>query len=225
MITFGLITEGKTDQVVIENILVGYFNSYDLIINWLLPLRDDSDQHVASNFSNWYQVFEYCQSNKFKEAFQFNDYIIIQIDTDVSEEKHYDIPKHENGHELSPEQLIQNVVRKFQSLMGEEFYRQHEERIIFAISVHSLECWLLPLYYTDKKKQKTKGCLSTLNRALRKKERFIITPNKEIRKYERISKSYCKHKRLMKLYKANPSLKIFIEEIQKRNIVIEMDDF
>lgn len=29
----------------------------------------------------------------------------------------------------------------------------------------------------------------------------------------------------MKLYKANPSLKIFIEEIKKRNIVIEIDDF
>jgi hypothetical protein len=29
----------------------------------------------------------------------------------------------------------------------------------------------------------------------------------------------------MKLYKDNPSLKIFIEEIEKRNIVIEEDDF
>jgi hypothetical protein len=29
----------------------------------------------------------------------------------------------------------------------------------------------------------------------------------------------------MKYYKNNPSLKIFIEEVEKRNIVIDEDDF
>ena len=95
MAIFGLITEGKTDQIIIENILSGYFNDPDIVINWLLPLRDETDKHRIENYSNWYKVFEYCQSDKFKESFQFNDYVIVQIDTDVSEEKHYDIPKYE----------------------------------------------------------------------------------------------------------------------------------
>jgi hypothetical protein len=220
MVTFGLITEGKTDQIVIENVLSGYFNSVDMIINWLLPLRDESDKYLVENYSNWLKVFEYSQSSKFKEALQFNDYIIIQVDTDVSEEKHYDIPKYEAGRELTPDELVQKVVEKFKGLIGEEFYLQHKERIIFAISVHSIECWLLPLYYTNKQKQKTKNCLDTLNRAVRKNEGFTIS-NKNVRKYEDISWQYCKHKRFMKLYKANPSLRIFIEEIQKRKIVLD----
>lgn len=220
MTTFGLITEGKTDQIVIENILVGYFRDPDLAVNWLLPLRDETDKHRAENFSNWYKVFEYCRSQTFKEAFPFNDYIIIQIDTDVSEEKGFDIPKFEHGQERSPETLIASVIDKFKVLMGEAFYEAHQSQIIFAIAVHSIECWLLPLYYANKTKAKTKNCLDTLNRQLKKADGFRINSSqKNPRYYETISKKYCKHKTLMDLYKANPSLRIFIEAIEARNIV------
>ncbi len=44
MITFGLIAEGPSDQVVIENILVGYFDNPDIIIKPLQPLRDQTDK-------------------------------------------------------------------------------------------------------------------------------------------------------------------------------------
>lgn len=176
MTTFGLITKGKTDQIVIENILVGYFQNLDIVVNWLLPLRDETDKHRAENFSNWSKVFEYCHSQTFKEAFPYNDYIIIQIDTDVSEEKGYDIPKYEAGQELTPEALIARVIDKFKGLMSEVFYQGYQARIIFAIAVHSIECWLLPLYYTNKMKAKTKNCLDTLNQQLQKVENFRINP-------------------------------------------------
>jgi hypothetical protein len=222
MTRFGLITEGRTDQIIIENILLGYFNSDYLEIDELQPLLDEADEAAAQHYGGWYKVFEYCQSNKFREAGRFYDYIIIQIDTDVSEEKHYDIPKYENGIELSPEQLIQRVREKFIGLIGEEFYEKYQEKIIFAISVHFLECWLL--YYNDKKKSKVKSCLGTLNKALQKREGITINAKNPV-DYEIISEKSCKHKILMKLYKENPSLKVFIEELQKRNIVIEADDF
>ena len=74
MATFGLITEGKTDQIVIDNILAGYFNSRDIDINELQPLRDETDKNRSETFGGWYRVFEYCRSIRFKEAFQFNDY-------------------------------------------------------------------------------------------------------------------------------------------------------
>jgi len=90
--------------------------------------------------------------------------------------------------------------------------------------VHSIECWLLPLYYTDKKKSKVKSCLNTLNQALQKKEKFTIDA-KNPEYYEIVSEKYCKHKILMKCYKENPSLKIFIEKVEKRNIIIDEDDF
>jgi hypothetical protein len=78
MIKFGLIAEGLTDQIVIKSILAGYFNRSDLVIRSLQP-EIDKDK----NFGGWTLVFDYCRSKKFQEAFQSNDYIIIQIDTDV----------------------------------------------------------------------------------------------------------------------------------------------
>lgn len=152
MIIFGLITEGITDQIVIDNILAGYFNTSDIDVNELQPLRDETDQNRVENFGGWYRVFEYCRSSKFKQAFQFNNYIIVQIDTDRSEDTHYDVPQHENGKAVSPEQLIEKVIEKFKGLIGERFYEQYKDRIIFAIAVHSIECWLLPLYDSNKKK-------------------------------------------------------------------------
>jgi len=95
------------------------------------------------------------------------------------------------------------------------------DQIIFAIAVHSIECWLLPLYYTNQTRAKTKNCLDTLNRQLKKADGFSINPSqKNPRYYETISKKYCKHKTLVSLYKANPSLRIFVEAIEARNIVI-----
>ena len=99
MNAFGLITEGPTDQVVIENILTGYFGDYDILFNELQPLRDASSGQ--SEIGGWTKVLEYCGSSKFKEAFQFNKYVIIQVDTDISEEPGFDVSKRdEHGSEF-----------------------------------------------------------------------------------------------------------------------------
>ncbi|XWK87905.1 MAG: phage tail protein [Phormidium sp.] len=222
MISFGLITEGLTDQIVIQDILIGYFNTPDIFVKPLQPERDKDDEN-KSDYGGWMLVFKYCQSSDFREAFQFNEYVIIQIDTDVCEEINYDIPKrNENGEELTPEQLIEKVKEKFKVLIGEDFYNQYNEKIIFAITVHSIECWLLPLYYQDNRKKKITNCLDTLNQALKSKG-FTIDAKKP-QYYRKVSQQYCKHKVLIKLYKENPSFKIFIDEIDKRNIAIEDDD-
>lgn len=216
MTTFGLIAEGITDQVVIENILIGYFNNPDIVINPLLPLRDETDKNRIENYSNWLKVFDYCASSKFKEAFQFSDYLIIQVDTDTSEEVHYDIPKYQDGEELTPEALIDKVVEKCQGLIGEAFYRKYKARIIFAISVHSTECWLLPFYCTNNKQAaQTKNCFQRLSRQCQQ------TIRKNYNEYDSLSRKYCKNKVLMKNYARNPSLKIFVEGIQAKNIVID----
>lgn len=226
MISFGLITEGLNDQIVIESILAGYFNNPDIDIRPLQPERDKDDENKSHNYGGWSQVFAYCESNNFKEAFQFIDYIIIQIDTDVSED--YNIAHQDEKGEFTPQQLIAKVSEKFRDGIGEDFYKTNQQKIIFAISVHSIECWLLPLYYTDKqKKAKCKNCLNTLNYELSKQHKFTIDKNaKNPEYYREIAKQYGKHKVLMKHYQDNPSLKIFIEEIESRNIqIIEEDDW
>jgi hypothetical protein len=218
MNTFAGITEGITDQIVIKNILAGYF-SPDITINWLQPLEDETDINRSNNFGGWSLVFKYCESDEFKEAFQLNEYVIIQIDTDVSD-KHpsYGIPHQDENGDLAAENIIKLVIDKFKTVIGEEFYTKYQERIIFAIAVHSTECWLLPLYYDDNKKSKLVNCLNTLNQALKKEGFQIDRKNPEY--YRKISLSYSKSKVLKNKYQHNLSFKIFIEEIEKRNISI-----
>ncbi len=224
MIKFGLITERHTDQIVIKSILAGYFNRSDLVIR---PLQPEIDKD--KNPGGWTLVFDYCRSKKFRESFQSNEYIIIQIDTDVlvdSENSNYNVPsRDENGNKFTIQQLIEKVIDKFRDVIGEEFYDKYQQRIVLAISVDSIECWLLPLYYTDNRKSKSQKCLDTLNQALSKKHNFTIDAKKS-EYYREIAKQYGKHKVLMKHYQDNPSLKVFIEEIESRNIqIFEEDDW
>ncbi|MEA5471630.1 hypothetical protein [Spirulina sp. 06S082] len=220
MIDFGLVTEGIIDQVVIENILYGYFDDPDLLIQ---PLQPDRDK---DSYGGWEKVFEYCESQEFIEALGSCTYIIIHIDTDVSDNKNFDILKHEagTGRELSVGELRDRVVAKFKEIIGKKChnfqYEEYEEKFIFAIAIHSIECWLLPLYCDDPKKAaKIKGCDKQLTKCLKKKNSKIKI-EKTLDYYEQISRKYSKPKELTQYYPKNPSLKIFIEEMQTRNITL-----
>lgn len=219
MVNFGIIAEGSTDIAVIHNILTGYFKNGDIALNPLHPPLDATDRFRATDFSNWLTVFRYCSTEAFRGAFAYNDYVIIHIDTDVSEEKHYEVPRHKDGKRIADEELVQKVIEKFKEYMTPGVYDTYREKIIFAIAIDSTECWLLPLYYDDNRRSKKENCLDTLNQALGKLGKAIT--EKKAKDYHKISKDYCKHKRLMAVYENNPSLKIFIEEIRKRNIIIE----
>ncbi len=221
MTNLGLITEGLTDQIVIENILRGYFKNPDLDIIPLQPERNKDDENKFTGYGSWSQVFAYCRSRDFQESFQSIDYIIIQIDTDVSEE--FGIPQQDEDGEFTPQELIEKVIEKFKQEIGEDFYSKCQQRIIWAISVHSIECWLLPLYYQDNKKSKLKNCLAALNKHLNKKYGFTIDAKKP-EYYREISKQYSKYRDLMACYQDNPSLKSFVGEIQKRDIKIVVED-
>jgi len=225
MNTFAGITEGITDQIVIKNILAGYF-SPDITITWLQPLEDETDENRSKNIGGWSLVFKYCESEEFREAFQSNQYVIIQIDTDVLITAHvseeYRIQSQDQDGKFSAEKIIEIVTQKFESTIGKEFYREYQNRIILAIAVHSTECWLLPLYYSDNRQGKLINCLDTLNQELKRKEGYTVDPNsKNTDYYRKISSKYNKKKELPKYYPKNPSFKCFIEEIEKRNIIIE----
>ena len=204
MNTFGGIVEGKTDFPIINSVLIGYFNKHDIDIAWVQP------QNFKSQ-SNYDKVFKSCKPEKLRQYFQINRYIIIHVDTDASAD--FGIPHHENGELLTPEKLIEKVVDKFRLQMGEDFYGKYSNRIIFAIAVHSIECWLFPLLASDDKSLQTENCCQTLERAI---------PNfrKNYECYQEITKRYHNHDELLKLYPKNSSLKIFIEELASRNIEI-----
>jgi hypothetical protein len=215
MPSFALITEGITDQIVIENILYGFVGDAEIDINPLQPLRDETDENRTASPGNWHKVLEYCSSDRFKDALQFNDFIVVQIDTDVCHD--YQVSdRDEEGNELSVEDMTERIQLFLIQRIGAEFYAKYRPRILFAIAVQSIECWLLPLAYTNNKKGKITGCLETLNRALSKQKSFSIDPNNKRPEYYRIvSDPYSKHKKLMSLYESNPSLNTFIRSLEE----------
>ena len=207
MHTFGAIVEGITDFPVINSILIGYFNDSRIDINLISPINFK----VSSNYD---KVFKSCKPEKLKRAFLANKYIIIHVDTDVSAS--FGISHYEDSKALSPEQLIDKVADKFKHQMGEEFYSQYGHRIIFAIAVHSIECWLFPILASlasEDKSAETDNCCQTL-------EKTVPSFRKKYDYYQEITERYRNHDDLLKLYRENPSLKIFIEQLANRNIEI-----
>jgi hypothetical protein len=220
MTLFGLIAEGETDHAVLENILLG-ISGEDISdeITILQPDIDETTKGTLQEFGGWYNVFQYCLSEDFRDSFQRVQYVVIQIDTDVSEHIHYDIKQtDEFGKKLIPEVLVEQIKEKFEQIIvkefGQEFLQNHQDRILFAISVDEIECWLLPLYYTDNTKSKTNNCNHKLHQKAGKFE-------KNYNEYDKISKDFRKSKILMKTYQENPSLKIFVESVLSKNVVLE----
>jgi hypothetical protein len=218
--SFGLVAEGSSDHSVLKNILIGLFGK-DIFeeITELQPDFGASNDELTKEFGGWYNVFQYCRSQDFEKSFDDIQYVVIQIDTDVSEHTHYDIKQtDESGKKLIPEVLVGKVREKLEKIMvnefGQNFLEKYQDRILFAISVDEIECWLLPLYYTDNTKSKTNNCDFKLHE---KEGRF----EKKSNDYDKISREYRKNKTLMKCYSGNPSLKIFVESVLAKNIILE----
>jgi hypothetical protein len=214
--TFGLIAEGATDQAVLRNILLGYFNDPDLTIRELQPSLDATDASQMTVFGGWYNVFLYCQSDYLKGAFEQNDFLIIQIDTDCSHQQHFDVPT-VKGEAI--EAFVERVKNRFKSVistqLGADFYDLYAHRIIFAIAVDEIECWLLPLFYTDKTQAAVNNCLYKLNQKLPENDK-INPKNKDKRLYQRISRDLMKVKVFQKIYPQNPSFKIFVDALLEK---------
>jgi hypothetical protein len=223
MIDFGLVTEGISDQIVLENILYGFFNSRDIPIDSLQPMRDATDENRYVGQGNWIEVLEYCRDSTFKVQVIEKDFVIVQIDTDAlkgdSVPENYRIDLNDKN----VEETVNLVKNKLISLIGFDFYKEYQDKIIFAISVNSIECWLLPFYFNTQKIKaaKVENCISVLNEGLNKAGHKFFIKAKEPKYYRAASEPLKKHKEFLKFYTLNPSLKIFIEHLQNRSIIIE----
>ncbi len=208
--SFALITEGPSDQVVLTHFLAAYFSDPDIVAN---PLQPPSS-HVPGG---WTEVVRCCSSSRVEAALVDNDFVVIQVDTDVCEEVGFGVARRgPSGNDLTPDELIGDVVAFLVSRIGQAVYAQFSARIIFAVCVDSIECWLLPLYFADGKQSKTVNCLGSLNRVLSEREGFSIDPdNKQTHYYEKIMRSRkCgKRKVLQGIAGGNPSLTRFVRAL------------
>ncbi|MEM6800797.1 MAG: phage tail protein [Bacteroidota bacterium] len=214
MKTFSLICEGVTDQIVLKNILIGYFNDIEedkISFTYAQPQQDETGRNATKQIGGggWGKVLQYIASDDLKNREPYTDYFIIQIDSDRAHDFPIDLSGQENV-----EESISKIRTKLIQQIGKEFYEKIKEKTFFAICVDSLECWLLPLYYSNDRKADTNNCIYKLNQKLHKK--LIINPiNKDGRVYRKISKDYLKNKTITEKYGDNPSFEIFINSMNE----------
>lgn len=212
-----MIAEGATDQVVLENILCGYFDTgEDPVVNRVRP--PPTAKGIDPAPGGWTLVFRSLRAGEHRKALQVNNYVLIHIDTDVCEEPGFDVSRRAaDGRPLRPDELIEQVKLKLIAAMDPEFCERNAARIVFAIAVDSIECWLLPLLYDGEvaKKAKTTGGLDAANRKLQRLNQPLLSrgDNKILASYESASREYSKRKKLMRHRDENPSLDVFVTNL------------
>jgi hypothetical protein len=204
---FGIVGEGITDQVTIENIVCGFFKNIEL---------DDEFDYLPSNKKGgWRAILKYLALEDFRNDILNNEFIILQIDTDVSND--FDVPHiDKNNNELTVENLVANVITRLIAKINEGqlgFYREYSDKIIFAISVSSLDCWLVAYYvdYYIEQVVNNEGCFSEL-----RKEKF---PNnfqiaKSYSKYDTLSQPFLNKDNINIVAKKSPSFNLFLQQLQ-----------
>jgi len=210
--TFAIIAEGPSDFVVLRHILAAYFADPNVVATQLQPAVDDTSGH--SSPGGWYEVFRYVGSEKFVGAFERGDFVIVHIDTDVCEEPHFGVSRRDTGgRPRTAEEMLALTTERLIREMNPEVYARFESRIIFAVAIESIECWLLPIYYTDKHRKKRVNCLNDLNAALAAREGFSIdASHKQPKYYFRIVKRL-KRRDVDASSPHNPGFESFVAEL------------
>lgn len=207
--TFGLITEGPTDQVVLRHLLARYFSDSDIDTRPVQPNSDSTDRQ--DHFGGWKNVLNYCSSTDMLTTLEGNNYVIIQIDTDICEE--YGVKRRENGEELSADNIVEKTKAVIVASIGEKIFEEFSNKILFAISYDSIECWLLPLYYTNNIKSKTANCCDTLNQELRKEEFTIDCSGKKVLYHQKVCKKIRNKELIESISVHNNSFNQFIQSL------------
>ena len=210
MLKFGLACEGVTDQAVIENILCGFYNDKELRqeIKSFQPLFDATQKkQLDGEFGGWEELFSFIATKRFRQDVINNHYMIIQVDTDCTEHKNFGISQHNCSIKELVERVRERLILQINS--KKPFYEVYKHKIIFAISVHSLECWLLPIC-KDLKAEKITGCFESLQRECKD-----IKVEKNYTTYDKLSRVFLKNKELLKISSKNSSFDIFIKSLPK----------
>jgi hypothetical protein len=224
---FALVCEGVTDHAVLKNILLGYFKDQPCNprITQRQPDSDATGEATWQQFGNWENVFRYLREGLHRDALDFTEYLVVQVDTDNSEHASFGVSQQEGGQLLAPTTMIERVVAKLREIIGSEDCATYGSRLIFAICVRDIECWLLPLWETGSKVAKTTGCLQTLNAALAQRNEPTINPaEKKVPPYDNASRGYRKRATLLAEGPKNRSLAFFLGELNKLAIVLPTNE-
>jgi hypothetical protein len=219
MNAFAIVTEGITDYEVLKNILLGWFRDQEIepVFNLYQPNPTATGDNAWQQFGCWENVLKYLEQGKHRDALEYADYLVVQIDTDQSEHVNFGVSQRENNQPLEPHDMVERVVARLREIIGGIDVACYGDRIIFAICVREIECWILPLW-DPQKADKCEGCTIAMDRALSKANQATL--NKDPRRYAAASRGYRRRSDLLEDGSKNPSLKIFLGELERRQIVL-----
>lgn len=220
---FALVSEGVTDQAILKNLLSGYFQRQrEPVIH-----REHPDPQAQKPCGGWTLVLQYLREKKYQQAFQLNRYLIVQVDTDVAEDAGFDVPRQDHHGPLPIEEFIRRVAARLQYEIGAEDFARYGDRFLFAIGVEQLECWLLPLWFAGSGAEQTVNCTARIGRCAQlrdaldaKNYHWIRRERKEFLSFDLASQGYRKRVVLASNGPRNPSLAAFLEELDRRAIVL-----
>lgn len=167
----GLACEGVSDHAVIENIVLGLLDDFDL--DTLKPLQPHIDETTRKQFGHggWTTLFDYLITDRFEEDLINSFSVIIHFDSDISNLQGFDVLHVDaESNPLEPEVLVEKIKARIITRINTkraDLFAEYEEKIIFCISVHSMECWILPFYMEANKKHKVIHCERALQHQLR----------------------------------------------------------
>jgi len=209
----GIVSEGVSDFWVLRHIITRYLKDQDL---WVLPLNPKQTKDGKQDGpGGWGLVMKYLEDKEKKlivEALKEDfEYIVVQIDTDVCEE--YGV-----RHDLTDIGAFwQEVSVNLSNRLPEDF---DKSRLIFAICIDEIECWLIPFVDTNKKDcQNTNRCVNIVNKSIKGKDLFIDADNKNSDgakgAYDYILKQKKKPKDIKECSVHNYGFTKFIEQLDK----------
>lgn len=169
MASFAIICEGISENLSLHAI-IEKMSQTDSYFADLQPKTDISHGHTVQEGSGgWTEVLSHCNTEEFRRALQNNDCLVVQIDTDRCDDPLFGIKKvDESNRPRTHEDIYNDIITRLLQDVDKDFYEANKERIIFAICFDEIECWFLPLFYSDKRACATTGCISKLNQELRK---------------------------------------------------------
>ena len=215
MTSFALITEGETDQVILDTIIQTFYidaTDEEVDIRPVQPLYDETSRSRREVYGGWEQALDFCASKeRLLEALSTNDFLVIHLDSDICNDVRINIPLVTPEGQKSAPQVIEDMKALIKSKIPTEVYEEHYDKIIFAIAVHSTECWLLPLHARrDGEKSQILGCEKRLLRALAANKIKYV---KDARSYESFSHDFRKIQHVNSARKHNESLDSFINSL------------
>ena len=184
----------------------------------ITPKLIDNKQDQSTP-GGWAEVLKYCERPELKDIFVENDYLIIQIDSDQSQTKPFDVSHtNKNNKTKTVEELHKDVMEKLTALIQPQIWAAYSDKIYFAICIHTIECWLLPIYYSGKKKINPSNCIKSLNTEL-SKDNLDIIPLKEknnpqgVKAYDGVLKNWKRKQDIIDSAQYDAAFKKFIDSL------------